>query len=113
MKCMRLATCSCIYIKRNEQLNAVVIIYVDDFAFTGKNRGYTLVVLAEFRNYVKTDKPIENAENLLGVEIKRSNDQGIILLQMKKKIDELVHKNKFESKNQFESSSNANCLVYR
>jgi hypothetical protein len=32
--------CSCIYMKRNDQMNAVVIIYdhVDDFVFTGNNR---------------------------------------------------------------------------
>ncbi len=52
-----------------------------------------MVDLAEFKSYVKTDKPVENTESVLGIEIERDNDRGIILLQMKKKIDELVVNN--------------------
>ena len=86
--------------KRNDQMNAVVIIYdhVDDFVFTGNNREYTLYVLAEFRSYVKTDEPVENTESVLGIEIERDKERGIILLRMKKKIDELVRKNNLSGK---------------
>ncbi len=92
--------CSCIYMKRNDQMNAVVIIYdhVDDFVFTGDNREYTVYVLAEFRSYVKTDEPVENTESMLGIEIERDKERGIILLRMKKKIDELVRKNNLSGK---------------
>jgi hypothetical protein len=86
--------------KRNDQMNAVVIIYdhVDDFVFTGNNREYTLYVLAEFRSYVKTHEPVENTESVLGIEIERDKERGIILLRMKKKIDELVRKNNLSGK---------------
>ena len=93
MKCMKLAMCSCIYIRR-DNTNHVVLIYdhVDDFVFTGNSREYTLEVLSEFRTYVKTDDPVENASNVLGIEIERDKSRRIIMLRMQKKIDELVSK---------------------
>jgi hypothetical protein len=58
---------------------------------------YTLVVLTEFRSYVETDEPVENTESVLGIEIERDKERGIILLRMKKKIDELSKLSSFES----------------
>jgi hypothetical protein len=88
----KLHMCSCIYVKRQNGNVVIVLGHVDDFVFTGNNNTYTSQVIEEFRQYVKTDDPILNASVVLGMELERNKEKKIIMITMKKKIEELFSK---------------------
>lgn len=90
----RIPMCTCIYIKIFKEDNTTLIIYdyVDDFVCTGSahQEFITQHYINPFRGLAKTTEPVWDPSLLLGMEIVRLKDQGLICLTMKQRIADLV-----------------------
>ena len=88
----RLMLCSCIYICTNESDMLIIYDFVDDFIITGNNKSNIIEKIAELRAIVTTTEPIWNAEKVLGLELERDWEKGIIKVSLSEKIIETVTK---------------------
>ena len=94
----RLKMCSCIYVYISDNDRIVIVFaFVDDFIFTGNDPKLVEEKLVEFRASVVTTEPLWNAEEILGIEVKRRREESIMCCTMTKKISELAAK--FELQN--------------
>jgi hypothetical protein len=88
----QLQLCPCIFTYREGNDLVVVYDYVDDFIILGNNRDLVMKKIQELRGETCTTEPIENAERILGMEIRRDFEKKIMLITMTKKIDEVCTK---------------------
>jgi hypothetical protein len=88
----RLSMCNCIYILVENGKVCIVYDFVDDFIFTGNSRVFTECKIAELRAICSTTPPIWNAENVLGLKLRRDRAKRIICVSMEDKISELAVK---------------------
>lgn len=88
----KLQYCSCIFIYKENDDIVLIYDYVDDFVITGSNNELVTRKITELRDVASTTSPIQNAENLLGMELERHHGNKVIYLTMKKKIEEVCAK---------------------
>ena len=88
----KLIYCSCIFIFKDGNDIVLVYDYVDDFVITGNNKEVVWRKIEELRGVASTTDPIEDAENLLGMELRRHHGKRVIYLSMNKKIEEVCTK---------------------
>lgn len=81
-----------LFVLREVDTGLVLIIYdwVDDFIFTGSHLQALEDKVSEFTDAVNTTKPVWNPTKVLGMELERDRERGIICVRMTEKITELA-----------------------
>jgi hypothetical protein len=70
--------CSCIYVYITGTDKIVIVFtFFDDFIFTGNDQMIVEEKLVEFRASVVTTEPLWNAEEILGIEVKRRREERV------------------------------------
>lgn len=88
----RLTTCPCMYLYREGDEVVIIYDFVDDFIFTGSNKQLIERKIDELRGIVTTTEPVWEADNVLGIQIKRIKEKKIVCITMESKILELSKK---------------------
>jgi len=89
---MRLNLCPSTYVRREMSSFVIVFCFVDDFVFTGNDESLIKGSIEQWRGVATTTEPIENASKLLGMEVKRVENDNTIYLTLTKKIEEVVER---------------------
>jgi hypothetical protein len=86
----RLLSCSCLFVKKYEEKQELLIVYdyVDDFIITGTSRQIIEEFVQQFKQLAPTTPEIWNATSMLGMEIERDIHNNLIKIYMTKKIEE-------------------------
>jgi hypothetical protein len=89
----QLHSCSCLYVKR--QNNHVIIIFdsVDDFIVTGDCKLELELFVRQFRNLVTTTPAVWNSDRVLGMVLVRNRSRRTLEINMTHKIEEVCRDN--------------------
>jgi hypothetical protein len=89
----QLHSCSCLYVKRQNNHVIIIFDFVDDFIVTGDCKLELELFVRQFRDLVTTTPAVWNSDRVLGMVLVRNRSRRTIEINMTHKIEEVCRDN--------------------